>query len=255
MLSTTNIAKSNCFTNFRHSDKSILRWCGLRLRLLVLRIVLEFQRGDLFHHPWQSSPLATKIKWKKTVHKKTRTTCHCIQWAIWCISFVLSFISCFPSKRRISCNMLHLYLNNSCVWRHAFVLCPFPLAIKSSANWKNKKKTSQCDRTKPYTQLPPLPTCSISTRGRRYSTSKDYFYTMSFHFLFFFVKSSLSSSCRRSSCTGWASNWLGLTRMSSFQNGYHPWKHAINLWNKHNTISKKILWRQAVVRCPFPLAI
>ena len=83
-------------------------------------------------------------------------------------------------------------------------LCPVSFSTcnqKFSKLNKQKKTSSQCDRTKPYTQLPPSPTCSISTRGRRYSTSKDYFYTMSFHFLFFFVKSSLSSSFRRSSRT------------------------------------------------------
>ena len=50
MLSTTNIAKSDCLTNFKHSNKAILRWCWLGLWWLVLRSVREG------HHPLQIHP-------------------------------------------------------------------------------------------------------------------------------------------------------------------------------------------------------
>ena len=51
MLSITNIAKSDCLTNFIHSKKANLRWCGLGLWWLVLRSVLEGQQDMLWHHP------------------------------------------------------------------------------------------------------------------------------------------------------------------------------------------------------------
>ena len=51
MLSTKNIAKSDCLTNFKHSNKAILRWCGLGLWWFVLRSALEGQQDMLWHHP------------------------------------------------------------------------------------------------------------------------------------------------------------------------------------------------------------
>ena len=50
MFSTTNIAKSDCFTNFKLSNKAILTWCRLGLWWLVLRSVREGR------HPLQIHP-------------------------------------------------------------------------------------------------------------------------------------------------------------------------------------------------------
>ena len=63
MLSTTNIAKSDCLTNFKHSNKAILRWCGLGLWWLVLRSVREG------HHPLQIHPSPVMFFRKKTLKK------------------------------------------------------------------------------------------------------------------------------------------------------------------------------------------
>ena len=50
MLSTTNIAKSDCFTNFKHSNKTNLTRWRLGLWWLVLRSAREG------HHPLQIHP-------------------------------------------------------------------------------------------------------------------------------------------------------------------------------------------------------
>ena len=57
MLSATNIAKSDCYTNFKLSNKASLRWCGLGLWWFVLRSALEGQQDMLTHHPLQSYPV------------------------------------------------------------------------------------------------------------------------------------------------------------------------------------------------------